>query len=226
MQPKKILILIIIIIIIAAGLWTYYSNKDESVNNGLSEIPDIVAYVNNEDITKADLEISETQLAAGQGIEIMSLDDETRKQLQNQALDILISSALIEQAAANLGITASEDDINSELKAIKDQFEDDAKYQEALSQQGMSESDLRSQIVVNIVSYYYINQVIDIESIKATEEEINALYEQEAAITEELPPLAEVYDQIESFIIQQKQQELFSKHIQELRALADIKILI
>jgi len=226
MQSKKILILIIAVIVITAGLWTYYSNKDKAVDNDLSEIPDIVAYVNNEDITKADLEISETQLAAGQGIEIMSLDNETRKQLQNQALDILISSALIEQAAANSGITASEDDINSELKAIKDQFEDDAKYQEALLQQGMSESDLRSQIVVNVVSNKYIGQVINIESIKATEEEINALYEKEAAITEELPPLVEVHDQIESFIIQQKQQELFSKHIQELRALADIKILI
>jgi len=226
MQQKILIIVIVGIIAVAAGAWFYFSGGEMPGQESSSESPDVVARVNGQDIGQAELEASEAQIAAGQGVEVSSLDAETRSQLREQALDNLISRALIQQKAKEMGIAAAEADIDAQIESIKAQFEDEAGYQATLNQEGLSEAELRSQIADEMVIRAYIEQALDLESVTATEEEVGAEYEQAAAANEGFPELSEVRGQIESSIIQQKQQQLITQHIQGLYAEADVEILI
>ena len=226
MQQKTVLIAVVGLLVVAVGAWFVFSNGEAPSQNGTSEISDTVARVNGEDITRTELENSEAQIAAQQGIDTTSLDAAGREQLQAQALDTLIANALIQQAIANSGLTTTEVDIDAQIETIKSQFPDNAQFQEALSGQGISEADLREQVRGEVATQAYLEQALDIASITVSDEEINVLYEQEAATTEDIPPLEDVRGQIESFVIQQKQQELLVAHVQELRSSADIEILM
>ena len=226
MQLKTLLIVIIGLLVVAVGAWFFISNGGTSSQNGTPELSDTVARVNGEEITRTELENSEAQIAAQQGVDIASLDAANREQLQVQALDVLISNTLIQHAVASSGLTTSEADIDTQIETFKSQFPDDAQFQEALAGQGLSEADLREQVRGEMTTQAYLEQTLDLASVTVTEEEINALYEQEATITEDVPPLEDVRGQIEAFVIQQKQQELLAAHVQELRSAADIEILI
>jgi parvulin-like peptidyl-prolyl isomerase len=226
MQQKTVLITIAGLLVIAIGAWFFISNGETPSQNDTSELSDTVARVNGEEITRTELENSETQLATQQGIDIGSLDTATREQLQAQALDALIANALIQQVVASSGIVATEADVDAQINTIRGQFQDDAEFQEALSGQGPSEAGLREQVRGEMVTQTYLDQTLDLASVTVTDEEVNALYEQEAVVTEDVPPLEDVRGQIESFVIQQKQQELLAAHIQQLRSAADIEILI
>ncbi|PIT92083.1 MAG: hypothetical protein COU08_04495 [Candidatus Harrisonbacteria bacterium CG10_big_fil_rev_8_21_14_0_10_42_17] len=226
MQQKTVLIAIVGILVVAVGVWFLSSNGEAPSQNGTPEFSETVARVNGEDITRTELENSEAQIAAQQGIDTASLDVAGKEQLQAQALDGLIANTLIQQAVVNSGITATEADVSAQIELIKGQFPDDAQFQEALSEQGLSESDFREQVKGEVAMQAYLEQTLDLASITVTDEEVNVLYEQESAVTEDTPPLEDVRGQIESFVIQQKQQELLAAHVQELRSNADIEILI
>jgi FKBP-type peptidyl-prolyl cis-trans isomerase (trigger factor) len=226
MQQKSLLIAIIGILVVAVGAWFFFSNGGPPSQDEMPDLSDTAARVNGEDITRTELESSEAQIAAQQGIDAASLDTTGREQLQEQALDGLIENTLIQQAAANSGLTATEADVDTQIELLKGQFSDDAQFQEALIGQGLSEADLREQVRGEVVVQAYLEQTLDLASITVTDEEITALYEQESAVTEDIPPLEDVRGQIESFVIQQKQQELLAAHVQELRSNADIEILI
>jgi FKBP-type peptidyl-prolyl cis-trans isomerase (trigger factor) len=226
MQKKSLVIAIVGVAVVAGATWFYLSDTEIpgwgiSLNNS-----EAAARVNGEDITMAELEEYEGQIAVSQGFDIASLGEDDRAALQEQALDTLISRLLVKQAAAEAGITAADADVDGQLESIKSQFESNAAYQEALSQEGLTESSLRSRIAADIVIQSYIEQTLDLDSIMATEEEIEAEYDLAASQNEGFPELSEVRDQIESSIIQEKQQQMITQHIQGLYSEAEVEVLI
>ena len=226
MQKKSLVIAIIGVAVVAGAAWFYLSDT-EIPGWGISlNKSEAAARVNGEDITMAEVEEYEGQIAVNQGFDIASLGEDDRAALQEQALDTLISRLLVKQAAAEAGITAADADVDGQLESIKGQFESNAAYQEALSQEGLTESSLRSRLAADIVIQSYIEQTLDLDSITATEEEIEAEYELAASQNEGFPELSEVRDQIESSIIQEKQQQMITQHIQGLYAEAEVEVLI
>jgi peptidyl-prolyl cis-trans isomerase SurA len=191
-----------------------------------SNLPDVVARVNGEEIKGTDLQNSEAQILAGQGVDPTTLTDEQRQQLRAQALDILVSNALIRQAAATSGVQASDADIDAQMEVIKGQFEDPAKYQEALTQQKMTEADFRNLVASDVFIQTYIEKTLQLKAIDATDEEVTAMYEQQKTASAEIPPLEEIRDQFKTFVIQQKQQQVLVAHIQELRSKANVEELL
>jgi len=226
MQKKSLVIAIIGVAVVAGAAWFYLSDT-EIPGWGISlNKSEAAARVNGEDITMAEVEEYEGQIAVNQGFDIASLGEDDRAALQEQALDTLISRLLVKQAAAEAGITAADADVDGQLESIKGQFESNAAYQEALSQEGLTESSLRSRIAADIVIQSYIEQTLDLDSIMATEEEIEAEYDLAASQNEGFPELSEVRDQIESSIIQEKQQQMITQHIQGLYSEAEVEVLI
>ena len=203
-------IAIVGVAVVAGAAWFYLSDT-EIPGWGVSlNKSEAAARVNGEDITMAEVEEYKGQIAVNQGFDIASLGEDDRAALQEQALDTLISRLLVKQAAAEAGITAADADVDGQLESIKGQFESNAAYQEALSQEGLTESSLRSRIAADIVIQSYIEQTLDLDSITATEEEIEAEYELAASQNEGFPELSEVRDQIESSITQEKQQQMIT----------------
>lgn len=246
MQQKIIIVLAAIAIIgAAAGGIFYFTRGSSSQANSLPDLvnvagsneaantpsaptvlPEVVARVNGEEIKKADLESSEAQILAGQQVDPATLTDENRKQLRLQALDTLVSNALIRQATASSGLTASEEEVKAQLEKVKGQFEDEAKYQEALTAQGMSEQSLLSMITIDLGVQKYLQQTLNLESVTVSEEELKELYDKEAAVVKDMPALEEIHDQYKGFIIQQKQQQKIGEHVKELAGKGQIEVLI
>jgi len=87
----------------------------------------------------------------------------------------------------------------------------------------------RPKVKLDLATQTYLNQELNLEALTASEAEVAAAYEQMtvgATSEEEVPALAEVSDQVEAFVIQQKQQELVLGLIERLRQTAEIEILI
>lgn len=223
---KKILISIIIILIIAGGWW-YLNSKTEQINLPENVISgNIVSIVNKEEITVSEFELAQAQFIEIQNIDVASLDDETKSQIITQILDNLISQKLLQQAIKKDGTTVTQEEIAEQIEIVQSQFEDEESYKEALAEQGVTEEGLITQITMDMLTQKFLNQELSLESVTATDEEIEESYQQSILENEETPALADVYDQVETFVIGQKQQALINEFILELGEAADIEILI
>jgi foldase protein PrsA len=87
-----------------------------------------VAYVNNDEITKDQLYAS-------------MLDNGGK-----QTLDNMINELIVNQAAQKAGITVTDQDVQTELDALKKQMGSEDMYQQALQQYGMTEAKLKEQL--------------------------------------------------------------------------------
>lgn len=198
----------------------------------LPELPEVVAKVNGQDITKTQLQNAESQILASQGIDPSSLNLENQKQLRIQALDNLISNQLVTQAANTTDIAIEEDAINDQIDLIKGQFQDEAQFNQLLTQQGIDMAKFRELVQADLKIQKYLESSLGLLAIQPTEEEIAAFYNQEveaakkASSTQPIPPLEEVSENLKNILIQQQQQAKISAHLKELSDNANIEILI
>jgi foldase protein PrsA len=229
MKPMTIAGVVVLALVIVAAGWYFLRSSGSNLLNmqsGTASSAETVATVNGEAISRADLTATEQQMAAQQGINATST--EILASFQQQALDSLIAQKLLEDAAASANVTVSDDDVNTQISAIKTQFQDDASFQAALSSQGMTEDQLTSQIRSELAVQTYLDQQLNLASTTASEEEISAAYEQltSGSTATDTPALADVHDQVEQYVIGQKQQAAASELVDQLRANADVQILI
>lgn len=231
---KNIIILVFVLLLIGVGIWSFVSREEFDPNEipnqdnaSLSEIGEIVAIVNDEEITRSEFEELQSQMAAQQGVDVASLDVQTQTQIRSQVVDNLISQKLLQQKIEESEISVSEENITAQVDLIKQGFETDEQFQEALSGQGLTEDQLRENVASEIAVQNYLEQELNLSSLTVTEEEVAAAYEEiSQSEQEEIPSLEEVYSQVENMVVQQRQQELINEFIAELRSDAEIEILI
>ncbi len=225
---KNLVLSVVVLLVVGFVGYAILSNRDLSgINTGHDQENDseVVAVVNDESITRNDFEAVRLQLTAERGIDFNTLDAEGQRQINEQAIDSLIGQVLLSQAATNVNINVSDQDVRAQIEIIKSQFESEEDFQEALSFENITQADLEEQIRSELILMTYLEQEIDIDSIEVSEEEVAQLY---SGLTEgqESPELSEVYLQVEQMLIQQKSQELVSQLVSELRVDADIEIFI
>lgn len=223
MNTQKIILIVVGIGLIVAGVW-YFASSSEPLSE--EEEKSTVAIVNGEEISREDFEELKSQMAAQQGLDLSSLDAEAKSQFEAQVIDELVIQELVEQKADESGATVSQEEIAKQIEETIAQLGGEEAYQEALEEEGLSEEELKELIRTNLVIQAYFEEELDLSSATATEEEVKEFYEKEADQNEEIPPLEEIESQIEGMISQQKQQELMTQLIEELREEADIEILI
>lgn len=227
---KKALIAIIVLLIIGAGGWYLVSSGTLNLNQfmqpgGSADSTDTattVATVNGENISSAQLAAAAAQINAQNGTSTIT----TPAQVQAQALDSLIAQMLLVQAVKKAGIVASSTQVEAQIQAAKTQLGTQAAYEQALAAQGMTEASLRAQISADLAIQEYLSQTLNLSAITATDAEIQTAYKQASEQQTDVPPLSQVRDQVQKFVIQQKQQQLINAQIQKLRSEGDIKILI
>jgi len=85
----------------------------------------------------------------GSFISRFSVIKELEKRSGKAALDTLITQKLIDAEAQKKGIVVNGDDVSEEIKKIEDQIKANGKtLDEVLIEQGMTRSDLESQIII------------------------------------------------------------------------------
>jgi foldase protein PrsA len=100
-------------------------------------------------------------------------NDALKKQSGNQMLAGLLREELIRQGAKQSNITVTDEDVQSELDRLADQFGSTVGLEQVLSQYGMSLDDLRGQIKSTLLL-----EGIAAKDVTVEEEELRTYYEE------------------------------------------------
>lgn len=146
--------------------------------NTTENLPDVVVRVNGQDITREEYERAVARLSPA-GV--------VAQHVSNQVLDALIEQTLIEQAAAELGVTVDAADIDAEINALKALTTD---WDAWLSENGYTEAEFRAALYSNLLTQRVRDAVLlqtgEVEAIRtvharhillATQEEAQAVSE-------------------------------------------------
>jgi len=113
----------------------------EAVKPVPAELPEIVARVNGEAITRADLQKAVQTIEAQNGGEV---PPEQRDRVLRGVLDQLVSFKLLTQEARGRNLTVAETDIDARMSQLQSQFPSEEAFRQALQQQQMTTEQLRS----------------------------------------------------------------------------------
>ena len=206
------------------------SASAEAGGPDLTGIPDVVAEVNGEEVTKEEfvpLYQAAFQQAAAQAQTSGQAPDE--EQIKQQTADELVSTELLAQEAESRGLEVSDDDIDAELEdlAQQNQMGSADELLAAIEQNGMSEEQARDQVATQVL----VEQLVEDEggSTTPSEKELRAIYaqaKQQAAGQEgqQIPPYAQVRDQIAEQARSEQVGKVAQSLIEDLRKDADITI--
>jgi peptidyl-prolyl cis-trans isomerase C len=115
-----------------------------AANNKPIELPEIVATVNGQNITKQQLQDLFNSALQASGAKIQDLDAKQQLGGYTQLLQDLIMDKLVSEAASSE--TVSDADVDAELAKIKGQFPDEKAFQEQITQSGMTPEKLKENI--------------------------------------------------------------------------------
>lgn len=207
-------------------------SQDAGAGPDLDGIPDVVAEVNGEQVTKEEfVPIYEAQFqAAAQAQTTGEAPDEDA--LKKQTADDLVDTELLAQEAEARGLSVSDEDIDAELTSLAEanQLGSTDELLAALDDQGITEEEARSQVETKVM----VEQLVADEdgSLEPTEKELRALYAQAKkqqeqageAAQQELPPFAQVRDQIAEQAQTEQVNKVAQELVDDLREDADITI--
>lgn len=195
----------------------------------LGGIPDVVAEVNGESVTKDEfvpLYVSAYEQAAAQAQTTGQAPDEDA--LKQQTADDLVSTELLAQEADSRGIEVSDEDVDAELSdlAEQNQLGSAEELLAAVEKRGVTEEQARSQVEVQLM----VEQLVADENgpIEPTDKELRTLYTQAKAQSgqsgQKIPAYAKVKDQIAEQATSQKVGEVAQGLVEDLRKDAEITI--
>jgi peptidyl-prolyl cis-trans isomerase SurA len=199
----------------------------------LEGIPDVVAEVNGEEVTKDEfvpIYTSTYQQAAAQAAQGGG-EAPDEDALKKQTVDDLVSTELLTQEATARDIEVSDDDIDAELTALaqQNQLGSADELLAAVEKQGVTEEQARSQVETQLMVEAL---VVDEEGpIEPTDKELRTVYaqaKQQAAQAgqagQKIPPFAQVRDQLAEQATQQEIGKVAGALVEDLRKDADITI--
>ena len=183
---------------------------------------EVVATVNGEEILKADYETeleNTKNMYTQQGMNLDDLDDEMKEQVELSVLNQLVNTKLVLQSAKEDGITVEQSEVDSEMDAIKSQFEDDTKYEEKLKENKITEKELKVQVKNQLTITKYLDSTIG--KIEVTEDEVTGKYEEYKKALEsqkqEPEDFKTIKPQLEQQVTAEKKNEKVNKLIEDLR---------
>lgn len=206
------------------------ASADSSGGPDVSGIPDVVAEVNGEEVTKEEfvpLYQAAFQQAAAQAQTSGQAPDE--EQIKKQTADDLVSTELLAQEAESRGIEVSDDEIDAELEEIaqQSQLASADELLAAIAENGMSEDQARNQVEMQVL----VEKLVEDEdgSTTPSEKELRAIYAQakEQAAGQQgqkIPPYAQVRDQIAEQARTEQVGKVAQSLVEDLREDADITI--
>jgi parvulin-like peptidyl-prolyl isomerase len=137
---------------------------------------EVAATVNGEEIMKSELDVQVVKLQEQYPQMFEGADAEARLlDFQQRLLDNLINSVLIRQAAEEMGIAISDSDVDEELDQLRAGFQDDAAFEEALAQAGMTVETLQDQLRDQLLTEALLEEITTDDAV--SEEELTAYYE-------------------------------------------------
>lgn len=227
----KYIIAVLLAAVIILGALYLLEKEGRSSTNIFSSIIEsqqansVVATVNGEEIINSQLETSIqqfAQVAAAQGVDASST--EAQLEIRNQALEVLINTQLLKQAAREDGIEISDEAVAERLESIKTDIGGEEILAERMEALGIGEEQLRRDVKDELLIQKLLESIFAETDTTASEEEIAAVYEDAGGEDAGLPSLDEVREQVEAQITASKEQAAIDEYLAELKAEAEIDI--
>lgn len=222
-------IIFVLIALAAAAFWYNGMPSDnETASVGGVVYPPVVAVVNGQEVSLADFQQSYDQaaaIAAQQGFD-PATNEEVRAEIEKQAIAVAVNTTLLTQAALAAGIEATDEAVQAEVTQLETQFGGVEQLATALAGAGLDDAAMRADLREQILVEAFITSSPEWEAIAVTDAEVQALYDEVAAVNEEVPPFAEVEMQVRAQLLSQKQEEATNALIERMRADAEIEELI
>jgi peptidyl-prolyl cis-trans isomerase C len=159
-------------IIITAFSLTAFSAFGEETET----IKDPVALVNGIKISKKEYEREinlQLQTASQQGRQI---PEAMLPKIKADILNNLIDRELLYQESQKKNITVNAEEVNNQIKTIKDRFADQTEFEKTITEMGLSEADIKSEIEHNMAIRDLIDSQV-INKIEISESETKAYYD-------------------------------------------------
>ena len=208
------------------------ADAPEGQEPDLEGIPDVVAEVNGEEVTKDEFVVLYVATYKQAVVQAQSGGEQPDEDaLKEQTVDNLVNTELLAQEADARGISVTEEDVDAELTALAEQSQL-ASVEEllaALDEQGVTEDQARAQVE----SQALIEQLVIDEAgpVEPTEQDLRKIYnrvkKQQAQAGDQaqaIPPYAEVEAQLEEQAKSDRMNEVAQSLVEDLRKDADITI--
>lgn len=153
--------------------------------NGSGDVPaDAIALVDDRSIPKSEYDRLLTQAQAtyeAREQDFPAAGTPEFAQLRNAIVRSLVEQAQFEIAAEEMGITVTDEELEKRLDELKEQFfeGDDAKYQEELEKQGLTEEQVLKDLRTRMLSEKIFEQVTS--EVQVADADIEAYYEENKA---------------------------------------------
>lgn len=194
----------------------------------ISGVPEVVATVNGEEITKADfVRIYEGQFEQVLMQAQMSGQEIDQAQLRKQTAEGLVNTELLIQQAAHKEIHATADDLEAALNDIAASNNTDrAGFLASMEQKGLDENAVKIQIRTQLeVERLLANELGDFEP---SEAELKAAYElmakEQKATKGEVPAFADTKAELAQQLKIQKEAAAVKSYVEKLRKGAKITL--
>ena len=136
-----------------------------------------VATVNGVGILREDYETALLRTQQQLAMQGQQMSESDLPQLRQQILDQLVAEELIYQQAISQGVTAPQQQKDAQFQQIRGQFPTDEAWQNALTQGGTTEEDLKAEIERSLLIQLVVNEQLT-EPLEVTDQEINSFYEE------------------------------------------------
>lgn len=212
------------------------AGAEQAQEPDLEGIPDVVAEVNGQEVTKDDFVVlyeAQFQEAAMQAAQTGG-EQPDEDALKEQTAEQLVDTTLMAQEAETRGIAVTEEDVDAELTVLakENQLGSAEELIAALEKQGATEDQARAQLESQMV----IEQLVADEAgpVEPTEQELRKIYDaakkqqeqaaQQGGQAQEIPPFAKVRTQLVEQAKSDRMAEVAQTLVDALREDADITI--
>ena len=143
------------------------------VDNKPIELPEVVASVNGQNITKQQLQELFNAAIQASGAKIGDLNAQQQLGGYTQLLQDLIMDKLVAEAASSEKV--SDADVDAELTKIKGQFPDEKAFQDQIAQAGMTPEKLKENIRTGLQQSRWMKS--QVKSSEVTDDQAKTFYE-------------------------------------------------
>jgi len=176
LKPILLVMVVAFIVSIFYGLGQYRSSGNSQQSTG-----SLIAEVNNTGISYQQWQNAFSSFISRYDNQTLSnMTDQTLASIKNSVTEQLINSILLYQYAQGKNIEIPENDINEEIEAVKNNFDSEAEFNEALKRNNLTLNQLKDDIKRQLMIGKAIER--EYEEIEITEEEISTYYEENKEI--------------------------------------------
>jgi hypothetical protein len=230
-QPKKSSTpwIVLGVVLVVFGLALAYSQgmfggSDGTAASGEQEPSTVVATVNGEDITRAELDEKMEQIrrTLPEGY-----DSSADANFEYDVLDEIINVRLLVARALASGLEVTDAEIEEEIQGLKELFGDEATFNAQLEQAQLTEEGLRTNMRNELLIRKLVDQETNIADVNVSEEELQAAYDLSIGSQGEgAPSLDEVRGVLQVELLNQKSASVITAYIDNVRSEADIEVKI